>query len=700
MATQSPEAPTVGGDGGDAPRPTPAWLERAATVGFFAVGAFFTVVLLRYYATGAGGPTMLAVGMVPVAYVVATLDDIRQGKLYPRLPPVLSAGLGMALIAVAAVAGAYLFTNFEAIRMLRMGRWTSADLAAGAALTLLLLEYARRKYLPLFILNVLLAVYVVYGYAVPGMFGHSGMSWGRVVTSMSLETSTGIFEQLPQLALTLIGSFILVLATLRGFGAIDSIIRAAQRLAVRSPHLLPQAAVIGSFGVAAVSGSGAANAATTGSVTIPALIKSGIPKVRAAAIETATSLGGQLMPPLMGIAAFLMADYMGVSYFDVVARGFAPAIIYFLGVSFAVYLLAARFNAKGLAPDVSPLNFFDKANLLAYGLAILGLIYLMGWVRAPAMQAAQQVFFVLMVSLTALFLVRSLRSAQFRRPRYLIEPYEGFVETFSRMTSELTLLLSILGLVTASFTITGVPTAVGQLMVEVASINIVLVILVAFLFGYVVGMGLPPAPTYIIVAVVIAPFMIQMGLDPWQVHFYAFLIAAFGELSPPTSLTAAVTSRIADASFMRTMLRALEMALPLLLLMVALFTWPGIVVEPGLPQLVPFAFVLVAIIGIIASLQSVFSDRPLARRAIKAVLAVSAVGLLLRPIPPVALALAAVVIALVVLGFLRTRAQAAGELAAHLAAEERGEGTAEETGEATEEEAHEGADEEADGRAG
>ncbi len=691
MATESPAATAVGGDGGPSPGPTPAWLQRAATVGFYVVGVFFTLVLLRYYATGAGGPTMLAVAMVPVAYIVATLDDIRQGKLYPRLPPTLAAALGAVLIVTAAVAGLYLYTNFEAIRMLRMGRWTTADLTAGAALTLLLLEYSRRKYLPLFILNVVLAFYVVYGYLVPGMFGHSGMSWSRVVTSMSLETSTGIFEQLPQLALTLIGSFILVLATLRGFGAIDSIIRGAQRLAVRSPHLLPQAAVIGSFGVAAVSGSGAANAATTGSVTIPALIKSGIPKVRAAAIETATSLGGQLMPPLMGIAAFLMADYMGVSYFDVVARGFAPAIIYFLGVSFAVYLLAARFNAKGAVPDVSPLTFFDRANLLAYGVAIIGLIYLMGWVRAPAMQAAQQIFFGLMVALTALFLVRSLRSAEYRKPRYLVEPYKGFVETFSRMTSELTILLSILGLVTASFTITGVPTAVGQLMVEVASVNVVLVILVAFLFGYVVGMGLPPAPTYIIVAVVIAPFMIQMGLDPWQVHFYAFLIAAFGELSPPTSLTAAVTSRIADASFMRTMVRALEMALPLLLLMVALFTWPGLVIEPGLPQLVPFAFVLIAVIGIIASLQSVFSDNPVTRVVLQVALGASAAGLLLRPILPVALVLAAAVVGLVAVGFWRTRSQAARELAAHRAGAdgqggeapvgETGEGAREETGE-------------------
>jgi TRAP-type uncharacterized transport system fused permease subunit len=94
-------------------------------------------------------------------------------------------------------------------------------MAAGAALIVLLLEYARRKYLPLFVLNVLLIIYVVYGYLVPGLFSHPGLPWRRVVTALSLETATGIFEQLPQLALTLIGSFVLVLAVMRAFGAVD-----------------------------------------------------------------------------------------------------------------------------------------------------------------------------------------------------------------------------------------------------------------------------------------------------------------------------------------------------------------------------------------------------------------------------------------------------------------------------------------------
>ncbi len=641
---------------GDDETTQPAWLHRGATVAFFAAALLFVAYLLRYYATGAGGPTLLAVAMVPVAYIIATLDDLRRGQLYPKLGPAGSTIVATVFIGLATGAGLYLNAEFEQIRFSRLGLWTTGDLITGAILIVLLLEYSRRKYLPLFVLNLALILYVVYGDHVPGLFRHSGLSWRRVVTSMSLETTTGIFERLPQLALTLIGSFILVLAILRGFGAIESILKVASRLAVRSPHLLPQAAVIGSFGVAAISGSGAANAATTGSVTIPALIKSGMSRVRAAAVETASSLGGQLMPPLMGIAAFLMADFLRVSYFEVVARGFAPALIYFAGISFAVYLIASRARTEMTAPpDPGRLSPEDRFNLAGYAVAIAGLIYLMGVLRLPPIVSAQRVFVVLAIGLSIFFLARTLRSPAGRRPATLARPYVGFVETFARMTSELTILLAILGLVTASFTITGVPTKVGYFMLEQADVNTAVMALVAFAFGYVVGMGLPPAPTYIVVAVVIAPFMIAAEIDPWVVHFFAFLIAVFGELSPPTSLTAAVTSRIADASFMRTMFRALEMCIPLFVLMVAVFTWPELVLEPGLPQVVPALAVLVVTIGVTASLHGRYGDTAVTQRAGQVAMAALAVVLLTQPPMPVAVLAAAAIVALAAYGWYRTR---------------------------------------------
>ncbi|MBI2357750.1 MAG: TRAP transporter large permease subunit, partial [Deltaproteobacteria bacterium] len=298
---------------------------------FFLVAFCFFVYLFRYYVTGAGGPTLLAVSLVPVTFILFTLDALRTGSLYPKLGEVPNAIIGVLYIVVCLVVAIYFNVEFVDVRTVRLGIWRQADLLAGSAMFLLVMEYSRKKYFPLFVINLILILYTVYGWLVPGQFGHPGLSWTRALTAMSVEMTTGVFSQLPQIALTLIGSFMLVLSLLQAFGCVDSLLKVASRIAGVSPQALPQAAVLGSFGVAAVSGSSAANAITTGSATIPAMIGAGMPRVTAAAIETAASLGGQLMPPVMGIAAFLMAEFLGKSYFDVVARGYAPALIYFGG---------------------------------------------------------------------------------------------------------------------------------------------------------------------------------------------------------------------------------------------------------------------------------------------------------------------------------------------------------------------------------
>jgi len=625
---------------------------RVAAWLFHAAAAYFFVHLSYYYMTGAGGPTKLAVVMVPVAVALVFLNDARRGELYPALGDRLGLLAAGGYTLAGAAAAWYIVSEFDAIRIYRVGFWNTADYIAGGTVAALVLEYTRRKYAPVFVLNVLLLLYTVYGFLVPGTFNHPGIGWPRVVSVVSLEMSTGVFERLPQLGLTLIGSFILVLSALRAFDCIDSILKGSSRLAHRYPTLLPQTAVVGSFAVAAVSGSGAANAATTGTATIPALIRAGFPRAKAAAVETASSLGGQLMPPLMGIAAFMMAEIMGVSYFDVVARGFAPALIYFLGVSVAVYLLAVRYQDRTAVPAVDPMRFLDWINLAAYVLAVAGLIYLMGVQRAAAMNAAQTVFVYLTVGLGALFLAQRIRQRRWHW-RALTAPFRKLVETFALTTAELTLLLAILGILTAAFTVTGVPTKLGVLVMEMAAIHLALMVLVAFAFGYVVGMGLPVAPTYIIVAVVIAPFMIRAGIDPWVVHFFAFFVAVFGELSPPTSVTAAVTSRIAEAPFVRTMIDAVGLCMPLIIMIFAVFTRPELVLAPGAAQLGGAWLVATGALGVALGLQGTFFGTRGVDRLIRLGLVAASLATLFHPEPAPARLAAVVALAVIAAGLWR-----------------------------------------------
>lgn len=629
-------------------------LGLAADILFYIFCAGFFAYLFRYYMTGAGGPSLLAVTMMPITLCIVILNDLRKQMLYPALGPVLPWLFAVAYIGFSIYAAYYLRTEFDNIRIYRMGIWNTHDLIVGAGMAALILEYTRRRYFVLFVINVLLILYTVYGYAVPGLFNHPGMSWERVASSISVEMSTGIFERLPQLGLTLIGSFILVLAVLRAFGCIDSILHGSSRLAARSPTMLPQAVVVGSFAVAAVSGSGAANAATTGSATIPALVRAGFPRVTAAAVETASSLGGQLMPPLMGIAAFLMAEYLRVSYFEVVARGFAPAFVYFIGVAFAVYLLALRFQHRTVVDKVGPLRHLDRFNIAAYALAVIGLVYFMGVERRAAMSSAQTVFIYLFLAMTAVFLFRVVKERLFDI-QVIARPFLRMIESFATITCELAILLATLGILTASFTITGVPTKVGVILMEGAGINLVVMVLVAFGFGYLVGMGLPVAPTYIITAVVIAPFMIKVGLDPWVVHFFAFFVAVFGELSPPTSVVAAVTSRIADAPFMRTMMHAIVLCMPLMVMMAAVFTHPDLVLNPGWAQLPAFLIVVTGTLALSLAFQGRLSNSKTVDLALRAVIAALGLCAILIPDTTIAAGFAAASLVALALGTLAMR---------------------------------------------
>jgi TRAP transporter 4TM/12TM fusion protein len=486
------------------------------------------------------------------------------------------------------------------------------------------------------------------------MFEHPGLSWSRVVSAMSVETSTGVYSRLPQLALTLIGSFLLVLSVLRAFGCVDSILLGSARVAARFPHALPQSAVLGSCAVGTVSGSGAANAATIGSATIPAMIAVGMPRANAAAIETASSLGGQLMPPVMGISAFLMADFLGRSYFDVVARGYAPAILYYVSVSLAVYLLSVRYRiGSAAALHGGTLRWGDGVNLMVFAGVVIGLIGLMGVANIAAMIAALYVFLTVAPILFASYLLQQWQTQGRLGWRQLIAPLGRLVDNFASMTADLTLLLATLSIMTGALVITGVPTKLGVILIEAAGVNLAAMVLLAFVFGALLGTGLPPAPTYILTALIIAPPMIRQGVDPWVVHFFAFFLAVWGELTPPTSVVAAVTAKIAEASFLRTLMRALQLCVSLFMLMAGVFVRPELVLEPGLAQLGAMALILTATVGITFSIQARFSEARPVDLALRLALAAAALLVLFSP-SELAAALAGIpVLALVAYWFQR-----------------------------------------------
>src|SRR3989304_3667289 len=199
------------------PRVAVEWL-------YFLTAVFFFLYLFAYYWTSEGGPTLLAITLVPVPFVLFPLDELRKNEFYPRLPTIANYAIAAVYIAVSLAVAVYMHTEYFEIGTVRAGIWSTADLTMGALMVVLIMEYARKRYPALFILNIVLILYAVYGSMVPGMFFHPGLEWQRIVSAMSVEMSTGIFSNLPQLALTLIGSFILVLPAAAAFAVGDSIL--------------------------------------------------------------------------------------------------------------------------------------------------------------------------------------------------------------------------------------------------------------------------------------------------------------------------------------------------------------------------------------------------------------------------------------------------------------------------------------------
>jgi TRAP transporter 4TM/12TM fusion protein len=564
----------------------------------FVVSLVLFVWLVWYFYTGRGGPSELACYLVPFALALQILFTVQKGPLYPWLPAWANHVIVAAYLGICAYAFAYFWIDYEQIAIYRQGSYTTHDFVVGLLVFLLVMELSRLLHAILFWVNVVLVVYTLYGYLSPlDFFWHPGTSFYRVVTSSTVELATGIYGLYAQLALTLIAAFLLLAAAAEGFGAQQAMVNVMRRIAGRSRHTIPQTAVLASVSVGLVSGSGSANAAVVGSFTIPLMMRYGIPGTFAAAVETSASMGGLVMPPMMAVAGFLMAEFMGVPYWDVVMRGFAIAFVYFTALSLAIYLMSVRLLSA--APIVAPpVALYEAVKTSIFFLAVSFLIVMMGWVQLGALRAAlYTAMFMFALLLVAFVFFKYIRKDPAVAGESMLANIRSAILTHAEMTSYLTLLLATLGIMIGLFTVTGFINRMGGMLLELGQWHIAALIFMAWIFGWLVGAGLPPTATYIILAVITVDPMRKLGIDPWVAHFFAFLMAIFGELSPPTSLTAAVAARIAKASFMATMWDALKLCLPLTFLTFAIFIRSDMVTTKGWPQVADTLLVAMACWG-------------------------------------------------------------------------------------------------------
>jgi len=562
---------------------------RIFTLGnlIFAISLVFFVWLVYYFYTGAGGALELTTRLIPFALVLQILLNYKRGYLYKRLPPAANHALVVLYIAIAAYSFVYFLFEYERLAIYSQGTYTPHDFIVGLLVFLLIMELTRNAHTILFWVNVVMIVYTLYGYLFPrwlDFFWHPGTDFYRVVTSSTIEFSTGIYGLYGQLALTLIAAFLLIAGIAAGFNAQNSMINTV-RLLARSRRLIPQIAVVGSSAIGLISGSGSASSAVVGAMSIPLMTRYGFPPTFAAAVQTSAAMGALITPPMMAAAAFIMAEFLGVPYWDVVLRGFGFAFIYYVSIGVAIYLLSVRLLPRDLIekPQVS---LYEKVSTAIFFGSVVYIIFLMAILGKGELLAAVHTGTWMFVVLVAAFLYfKFVREDPALAGETLFGSIRRAVETHAEMTSYLTLLLATLGIMIGLFTVTGFINRMGAMLLDIGAYSIVAMILMSYFFGWLLGSGLPPTATYIIGAVIIVPPMTKLGVDPWVSHFFVFFLAVWGELSPPTSLSAAVCARIANASFMRTMWEALKICLPITVMTFVPFTRSNLVTQPGWAQI-------------------------------------------------------------------------------------------------------------------
>lgn len=621
---------------------------------FFAAIQF--VWLVWYFYTGFGGPQELVAHVMSIALILQILFMYRRDYFYKWLPPRVNDLIILFYIGICLYAFWHFWWEFEEVAIYRQGSYTTQDFIVGLLVFLLVMELSRLVHPVLFWVNMVLIFYTLWGYLSPiDFFWHPGTSFYRIVTSSTVEFSTGIYGIYGQIALTLIAAFLLLAAAAQGFGAQSAMINVMRRLAGRSRQMVPQTAVLGSLSIGMISGSGSANAVVVGSITIPLMKRYGLPGAFAGAVETAASMGGLMMPPMMGIGAFLMSQFLGVPYWDVVVRGFSLAIVYYGTLALAVYLACVRLlpSDNVAAP---PVPLYDRTKTSIFFLSVLFLIYHLGIVGTGELLAALYAAGFMLALLTIAFLYfKYVLKDPAVVEQSLFNNLRLCLETHADMTSYLTLLLATLGIMIGLFTVTGFINRMGGMLLNLGAWNILAMIFMAYIFGWLVGAGLPPTATYIIGAVVIVQPLVSLGINPWVAHFFVFLLSVWGELSPPTSLTAAISSRIAEASFMRTMWEALKLCLPITLMTFAVFTRSEMVVTPGWTQVLNTVAMLIGTSGLAFAMFGSYTRNFAADMALRLLLTALAGVVLFHPNDMFALSVSPLVLAGLVVGILRHR---------------------------------------------
>jgi len=488
----------------------------------------------------------------------------------------LAAGIGTGYIVF--------FFNDIARRGAQVQPW---EVWLGIMTIILVLEAGRRvvgKVLPT--LGILFLLYCYFGRYMPEMFMHKGYSINRIIQHMYL-TQEGIFGVALGVSSTFVFMFILFGAFLNRSGGARFFNDLALAVAGHSPGGPAKVAIVASGMLGSINGSSVANVATTGAFTIPLMKQVGYKPEFAGAVEACASTGGQFMPPIMGAGAFIMSEFLGISYLKIAAAAIIPAILYYTALFTAVHIRARRKDLKGLPKETLP----NVKNVLAQdGHLLIPLVVIVAMLLYKFTPLAAAFWGIISV-----VLVSMIRSHTRMNPKTVLKA----MEEGARSALGVALACALVGFIVGTSSLTALGLTISNNIIDIAGGRLFLTLLLGMLACLILGMGLPTTANYIVTSTMIAPALIKMGVFPLAAHLFVFYFGIMADLTPPVCLAAFTGAGIAGGNPGSTGLQATRIALVAYLIPYTFIYTPMILLE-GVEWL-PFSILLVAsLTGVIA----------------------------------------------------------------------------------------------------
>lgn len=448
----------------------------------------------------------------------------------------------------ALISGLYIAVNYRDIAV-DIGIVTPQRVFLGVAAVMLTIEAARRLVGLIFCVIILLFLfYALFSSYFPGMLAVKSISYGNLATYLYLDPQ-GILGIPLEVATTIVLIFVLFGQTISNVGVSRLFNDTAFALMGRYRGGPAKVAVLASSLFGMISGSAVANVVTTGVFTIPLMKKAGYKPYFAGAVEAVASTGGQIMPPIMGAAAFLMATFLNMPYKKVAVSAILPALLYYLAVFIQVDLRAAKEGLKGLPPaEIPAVGKVLRENWI-FSLPVLVLIYTLFIALMPETTAG----LVSILSAVILGLIMTRRTQMNLKKILLI------LRDCGRGLLEVGVTSAGAGLIIGVLTITGLAFSFSSLLIGLAKGNVFLLLVLSAVVSSILGMGMTVTAAYLLTVVIGAPALIEMGVSPLLAHFFIFYYAVLSFLTPPVCLAAYAAASIAGASMIKTAFQAMKL---------------------------------------------------------------------------------------------------------------------------------------------